>query len=250
MNEQTIFIFLLAIAIGAYVQTVTGFAMGLIIMGITASLQLMPISFIAAVISLTGLTNVILAVYKNHHHINWPLIRIIMIGFMPALFAGLALLYFLDKTSTQLLQLILGIVIILGGILLVLKPHPTKQRSPTYLTLLAGASSGVMGGLFSTSAPPLIYYLYKQPLTINAIKNTLLMTFMMGSMTRIGVIGTQGYISQEMLLFALYSLPVVFLFTWLGKKYPPPLSDINMRRTAFALLIILGVLTTLTALVI
>jgi len=52
MNETTLIIFLFSIAIGAYVQTVTGFAMGLIIMGITASLQLMPISFIAAVISL------------------------------------------------------------------------------------------------------------------------------------------------------------------------------------------------------
>ncbi len=222
--------------------------MGLIIMGIVASLQLMPISFIAAVISLTGLTNVILAVYKSHHHINWQLIRIMMIGFMPALFAGLSLLYFLDKASTQLLQLILGIVILLGGILLVLKPHPTKQLSPTYLTLLAGASSGVMGGLFSTSAPPLIYYLYKQPLSIKVIKNTLLMTFMIASISRIGFISVQGYITTDILLFALYSLPVVFLFTWLGKKYPPPLSDINMRRTAFGLLIVLGVSTTWTAL--
>ena len=74
------------------------------------------------------------------------------------------------------------------------------------------------------------------------------MVFMIGSITRIGFIGVQGYIITEILLFALYSLPVVFLFTWLGKKYPPPLSDINMRRTAFGLLIILGISTTWTAL--
>jgi len=247
MNEQSILIFLIAIAIGAYTQTVTGFAMGLIIMGITASLQLMPISFIAAVISLTGLVNVILAVYKDHHHINWQLIRIIIIGFMPAMIAGILLLYYLDKTATQLLQLILGIAIILGGILLILKPHPNPQQSSSYLTLLAGAFSGVMGGLFSTSAPPLIYYLYKQPLTLQVIRSTLLMTFMIASITRIGIIGSQGLISIEILLFTLYSLPVVFLFTFLGKKYPPPLSDLNMRRTAFGLLIILGISTTMTS---
>ena len=248
MNEQTIIIFLIAIAIGAYTQTVTGFAMGLIIMGITASLQLAPISFIAAVISLTGLVNVMLAVYKDHHHINWQLIRSIMIGFIPSMLAGLLLLYYLDKTSTQLLQLILGIVIMLGGILLILKPHPNKKLAPSYRTLLAGVSSGIMGGLFSTSAPPLIYHLYKQPLTIPTIRSTLLLTFMIGSTARISVIGTQGFITKEMLLFALYSLPVVFLFTWLGKKHPPSLSDTNMRRLAFGLLIVLGISTIMTAL--
>lgn len=247
MNEQSMLIFFLAIAIGAYTQTVTGFAMGLIIMGITASLQLAPIAFIAAVISITGFVNVTLAVYKDHHHIHWQLLGTILIGFMPAMIMGILLLYYLDKTATQLLQLILGIAIMLGGILLILKPQPNKNLSSSRFTLLAGASSGVMGGLFSTSAPPLIYYLYKQPLTIQTIRSTLLMTFMIGSISRLGFIGTQGLISLEILLFSLYSLPVVFLFTWLGKRYPPALSDINMRRTAFGLLIILGISTTFTA---
>ncbi len=247
MTEQSILIFLFAIAIGAYIQTVTGFAMGLIIMGITASLQLVPISFIAAVISLTGLTNVVLAVYKDQHHINWQLIRTLIIGFLPAMIVGILLLYYLDKIATQLLQLILGVVIMLGGILLMLKPDPNKQLSPSSATLLAGISSGVMGGLFSTSAPPLIYYLYKQPLSIKVIRSTLLMTFMIASIARISFIGSQGLITTDILFFALYSLPVVFLFTWLGKNYPPPLSDMNMRRTAFGLLIILGISTTITA---
>lgn len=249
MNEQSMLIFFLAIAIGAYTQTVTGFAMGLIIMGITASLQLAPIAFIAAVISITGFVNVTLAVYKDHHHIHWQLLRTILIGFIPTMMIGILLLYYLDKTATQLLQLILGIAIMLGGILLILKPQPNKILSSSRFTLLAGASSGVMGGLFSTSAPPLIYYLYKQPLTIKTIRSTLLMTFMVGSISRLGFIGTQGLISLEILLFSLYSLPVVFLFTWLGKHYPPPLSDINMRRTAFGLLIVLGISTTLTAII-
>jgi len=247
MNETTLLIFLFAIAIGAYVQTVTGFAMGLIIMGITASLQLMPISFIAAVISLTGLTNVTLAVYKNHDHIHWQVVRTIMIGFVPAVLAGIFLLYYLDKASTQLLQLILGIVIMLGGVLLILKPHPKEGKPSPYFSFLAGTASGLMGGLFSTSAPPLIFYLYKQQLSIKAIRSTLLMIFMIGSLMRITTISIQGNITKEILLFALFSLPVVFLFTWLGKKYPPTLSDINMRRAAFGLLIILGISTALTA---
>jgi len=247
MNETTLFIFLFAIAIGAYVQTVTGFALGLIIMGITASLNLMPISFIAAVISFTGLVNIVLAVYKDHGHIHWKTVRSIMIGFVPAALLGIFLLYYLDKSSTQLLHLILGVVIILGGILLILKPNPQEGEPSVFFSSLVGTAAGVMGGLFSTSAPPLIFYLYKQSFSIKVIRSTLLMIFMIGSLIRIVTITAQGYITQEILLFSLYSLPVVFLFTWLGKKYPPPLSDINMRRTAFGLLIILGVSTTLTA---
>jgi len=247
MTESTLFIFLFAIAIGAYVQTVTGFAMGLIIMGITASLQLMPISFIAAVISLTALTNIILAIHKDHAHINWKIIRIVMLGFIPAVFVGIFLLYYLDQTSTQFLQQMLGLVIIIGGILLTLKPNPINTTPTAITSIIVGIAGGLMGGLFSTSAPPLIFYLYKQKLELKVIKNTLLAIFMIGSIIRITTISIQGYITLDIMLFTLYSLPVVFLFTWLGKKYPPSLSDINMRRSAFILLIVLGVSTILTA---
>ena len=58
---------------------------------------------------------------------NWEEDDTALIGFVPSVIIGIFLLYYLDKASTQLLQLILGLVIMLGGILLALKPHPKKK---------------------------------------------------------------------------------------------------------------------------
>lgn len=240
MSTQTTLIYLLTIAIGSYIQTVTGFAMGLIIMGIATILQLAPVAFTAAVISVMALSNTILALHKRHHQIHVPTLRIATLGLLPAIGVGVWLLEHLSHSSTELLQIILGAVIILGGILLMLKPSPVKQLSPAPLTFLAGFASGIIGGLFSTGAPPMVYYLYKQPLSIDTIRSTLLSVFVLATIIRIAIISFNGHMSSAVLWLCCLGLPCVFLFTWLGKRYPPPLSDNAMRRFAFGLLIVLG----------
>ncbi|MBE9526991.1 MAG: sulfite exporter TauE/SafE family protein [Proteobacteria bacterium] len=244
MEAESILFLLTAVALGCYIQTVTGFAMGLIVMGVVASLQLAPIAFIAALISLIGLVNVTMALYKSHHHIHWHTLKIVILGMIPAMVGGVLLLDYLSENFVQTLQLILGVAIIISGMLLMFKPHPQAQLLSSFSTWLTGIASGILAGMFSTGAPPLIYTLYKQPLSIKAIRSTILAIFLISSIARISFISTQGHITIDVITLFLYSLPIVFLFTWLGKKHPPVLSDIAMRRSAFGLLILLGISTT------
>ena len=244
METQLILSLLIAVALGCYIQAVTGFAMGLIVMGIVATLQLAPIVLLAALISLIGLVNVSMSLHNNHHHIHWHTFKIVILGMIPAMIAGVLLLDYLSENFVEILQLILGISIIISGILLILKPHPHERLLSTFSTWLTGLASGILAGMFSTGAPPLIFTLYKQPLSIDTIRSTILAIFLIASISRIAFISTQGHISLEVMTLFLYSLPIVFIFTWLGKKYPPALSDIAMRRFAFGLLVLLGISTT------
>ena len=221
--------------------------MGLTMMGVAVSLNLASIPFIAAVISLTALINVVFAVYKNHHHIHWETMKVATIGMVPAMVGGVLLLDYLSENAVQLLQLILGTVIIISGLLLALKPHPAEKPSPPLHTLLTGVAAGLLGGMFSTGGPPLVYLMYKQPLSIDTIRSTLLSVFVIATIFRIAFIAVQGHITTDVALVVAYSIPVVFIFTGLGKKFPPPISDTGMRRTAFILLILLGFSTALTA---
>jgi|GEM_PF-4936680 len=45
-----------------------------------------------------------------------------------------------------------------------------------------------------------------------------------------------------MLQLSVLCLPVVFLATFIGRRYPPPLPDLAMRRFAFALLGLIGLM--------
>ena len=64
--------------------------------------------------------------------------------------------------------------------------------------------------------------------------------FLISSLARIVVVGVQGQINMEVVKYSLFSIPVVTLFTLIGIRYPPPLSDTNRRRFAFSLLIVIG----------
>ena len=110
----------------------------------------------------------------------------------------------------------------------------------SYVQTVTGFAAGSIGGLFSTGEPPLFYHLYRQPISTNVIRTTLLAIFLISSLARIVIVGVQGQINIEVDRYSLFSIPVVTLFTLIGIGYPSPLSDTNRRRFAFSLLIVIG----------
>ena len=64
--DPTQIYFLILVAIGAMVQTITGFAMALIIVGGVAALGLVDLGASAAVVSLISLVNTVVALRHNH----------------------------------------------------------------------------------------------------------------------------------------------------------------------------------------
>ena len=226
--------------VASYVQSVAGFAHGLIVMGSVTLLGLAPVPFTAVVISLTGLASILMALKGRRPHIDIPLFIRASLGLIPMLLVGLALLHFLDRGASLFLQRSLGLVILAGGFLGMVKPRPRKQRSPHWHDLIAGGLAGILGGLFSTSGPPLIFHLYRQPDRVDVIRSTLLTIFLLASFARIILVLGEGSFDADMLYLSLVSLPLVALGTFLGRRFPPPVSERGMRRLALGLLMVLG----------
>lgn len=242
MDNASLLVFLSVVAIGSYIQTVTGFALGLVVMGAVTLLGLAPVAFVAIVVSLLALVNSFLALAKQGHTVHWQTVRLVVAGMVPAVFLGLLLLDFLSTHSVTLLKTVLGVFLIVSGLLLVYKPHPKRQLDPRWRFLAIGSIGGMFGGLFSTGGPPIVYHLYRQPLQVQVVRTTLLAIFIIATLVRITYVGLRGDFTWPILELALYSMPLVLLFTWIGRRYRPPLSDLAMRRVAFGLLVILGVL--------
>lgn len=230
-------LFLAAVLLGAYVQSVTGFAMGMIIIAAVSNLALASVPVITAVVSLLSLVNVLLALRGRHGLVESRLFIPLLLGQLPAVFLGVALLNSLQVDAERLL---LAAFIVLGSLSMMLRPRPLAALSPAPACAGAGAASGLLGGLFAASGPIMGWFVYRQPLPLDAIRATLLASFACSTTVRTLIVGVQGGLDAEVLGLSGLAVPAVVLGTWLGRSLPPPLSEPAMKRLAFVLLLLLG----------
>jgi uncharacterized membrane protein YfcA len=134
-----------------------------------------------------------------------------------------------------------------GGIALFMKPKPHPSRSSSASFVLMGVLGGLLGGLFSVPGPPMIYHYYRQPVSIQAIRTSLLALSGAMSLVRLIMQGLQGQLNAEVMSLGMLSIPVAMLASWLYVRFPPQLSDLSMRRGAFALFVVMGGFILLTA---
>jgi len=240
MILETILPFMAILAIATYVQTVTGFALGMILMGAVTVFGLVPIAFTSVIVSAVSVFNSFFVLKDEYRTFDYSLAAKTCVGIFPGLLIGLLLLDYMSASFSELLQLLLGLTIIITGVLIILKPEPFDNESKGWAFGLSGVASGLLAGLFGMGGPALVYLYYRQPLSLKIIRLSLLCVFFICSISRITMVGFQGGLSWDMLLFSLLCMPIVMIFSWLGKYYPPPLSESNMRRLAFTLLIIIG----------
>lgn len=234
--------FLAIVVAATYVQTVWGFALGLTIVGCVALLGLAPVAVTAAVVSVLGLVNAVWALYGTHQSIRWRTVALATCAQAPGIAVGLVLLETLSGSSTRMMHALLGVCIVASATLLMLRPTPRSHPSRPGATVVAGVASGLMSGLFSAGGPVWVYYMYRQPLPVPDIRATLLAMVAVSTGLRIALLGAGGGITRTMIIYALISLPAVIAATLIAQRLIPDLSDSNMRRGAFIILIIMGVM--------
>ena len=240
MPEINTILFLAVVVLGALVQTVTGFAMGLIIMAGVALFNITDIAFAAAVVSFISLTNAGVALRYGHRHVDWLFVRRILLGMIPAMALGIALLTYLSEHYYALLKLLLGFVIILAGTSLMLAPTPFGSRSSSLMFTVFGAFGGLLAGLYSASGAPLAYFAYRQPLSINTIRFSLLAVFGVSTAIRAAMIGVSGQLNMAIMQTSALAIPLVIVVTLAASRYVQLVPDHLVRRLVFVVLIIAG----------
>lgn len=240
---------LLAFAgLAAYMQTVTGFAMGLVMMGAMGLTGIMHLPDAAVLVSVMTLSNALQVLAKGWRDVAWREFRLVIVPSLATLFAGYFVLEGLAGSSLDWVRLALGAVIVASSIQLLFKPHPLPERSPAGSFVFFGAVAGVMGGLFSTSGPPLVYHLYRQPLRHVTIRETLVMVFAVNAVVRLVTVAASGNLPPVSTWWTLIAVPTVALSTFIARRWPPPVSTLTLRRGAFALLLLSGLSLGLPAL--
>jgi uncharacterized membrane protein YfcA len=241
MSGGVLLAFLVLAGAAAYAQTLTGFAFGLITMGGVGLTGLLSLPDAAMIVSVLTLVNATQMLMKGWRDVAWREFVIVMAASIPMLFVGYWLLEWLAGTRADLLRLILGLVIIVSSLQLARKLEPLAKQSSDGSFLFFGAIAGVMGGMFSTAGPPLVYHFYRQPMPLVKIRETLVTVFALNAVFRIGLVIASGDLPAASTLSGLLAIPAIMGATYAARRWPPPISPVTMRRIVFVLLFLSGV---------
>lgn len=232
--------FLLCVALATFAQNTTGFAFGLLLLGLTGLLQLAPVETVANVSSVLTLVNAMILL-RRRPQLAPRLMLLILACSLGGVLAGVALLTVLGSHARELLQLLLGGTIVACSFLLVARERHLERLSGWLSFSCFAGLSGVMGGLFSSAGPPLVYQLYRQPLAAHVVRDTLIVVFAVNALLRLGILaGTRRFDLQAGYL-ALEALPVVLVMTWYMRRRPPSIAPHVLRMGVFGLLLLAGV---------
>ncbi|MFW3616829.1 TSUP family transporter [Billgrantia antri] len=240
MTLEVLLSFLVISAIAGYFQTVTGFGLGMIVMGATSGLHIAPVASVAAVVSLMMLANSAVALPGKLKHLDMRIIVATILGVVPAIMIGVLLLDVLSGSAANMLRIALGLLVCYGGLSLVLRPRQRETLSSRISFFTSGVLSGLCGGLFGIAGPPVIFQCYRQPLPPVAIRNMLILIFAATSGIRTLFVALKGDLNLEILMLTAWAIPMVTLATYLGRRWPPQMSTLAMRRLAFATLMLIG----------
>ncbi|MCD0503270.1 TSUP family transporter [Bordetella petrii] len=233
-------LFMGCVALATYAQTMTGFAFGLVLLGLTGLFALAPLPDVSNVVSMLTLVNALVALGRAHSHLSWSLIRPPLIGSLAGVVLGVLALEWISGSAALLLRWLLGLTILACAILLVTRTRPLARVSSRLSFILFGGISGVLGGLFSSAGPPMVYHLYRQPLPLPLVRNTLLVLFSANAVVRLTLVAGHGSLNASSLWLSLEAFPIVVGLTWLVRRYVSAHSVQTVKKLVFVLLLLAG----------
>jgi len=232
--------FLACVAIATGAQRLTGFALALVLLGLTSLFDIAPLPDVANVATVMALANAAIVLRGARHSMDWGVLRATVPGSVLGVGAGVVLLSWLNANVVVVLRLLLGLIIVACAVIVLLRTEPLSRRSSNASFQFYGLLSGLMGGLFAASGPPLVYQFYRQPLDLDTLRDTLIAALATSSLLRLLVVLPSGQFSGRALLLSAMALPLTTGITWWVHKHPPVWSRQSILRLVCALLLVTG----------
>jgi uncharacterized protein len=233
-------LFLVCVAVATCAQSLTGFALVLILLGLCGLFELAPLADVANVGTVLSLASAAVALRGSLRSLDWKSLRATAAGTVVGVSAGVFLLGWLSANWVMLLRLLLGVTVIGCAVVVLLRTEPLPRRSSNAAFTVAGLVSGVLGGLFSAAGPPLVWHFYRQPLPLNAIRDSLVAALAAGSLLRLLLVVPTGQFSLRSLSMCLMAVPLSMAVTWWMRRHPPAWPRATVLKLVCALLLVTG----------
>lgn len=240
MLLETLVTMFALLGLATVLQTLSGFGFGLMVVSSFTLFNIMPLTATTFLVSFLSLFNSVSLVIKNTHQVNKRAFSIMLLSGVPFMAVGYALLEYLSSNMTTWLNLLLGIAILSCCLLLLIKrtKAPASGRDSGFA--IAGTVGGLLGGLFSTFGPPVVFQCYRQNWPINEIRFTLLAVFSVTALIRLCIVPFGTLPTYDVIFACACSIPVILIFTRIGRLLAAKVEPKTVRAIALAMLAISG----------
>ena len=194
----------------------------------------------AAAISVLAFFNIAVSLFDTFRNVDKRLFVFLTIGQLPAIALGVAILNYLTREATVVLEVLFALFLIAGSFSLAVNPTPRMRQSSALSTASIGFVGGIFGGMFAASGPVVGWFAYRQPIVIASIRASLLAMLGVTTFTRTTLVWIDGVFSEALILIIITAVPVVFIATYLAKRFEPRLTDRQFRRVVFSIVFLFG----------
>ena len=225
-------------AAGAFIQRVTGFGFGIFVMLFFPYIMQTPTS--AAAVS--TLVSCVVSVYNAIiYRKNVPYKKIIPL-IVSALITIPISVYFSVLISGDFFKKALGIVLVGLSVYFIFFSNRIKIRPTVKNSMIAGGTSGVLTGLFSTGGPPVVLYL------MNAFAdNTVYFASTQFYFGLTGIYSTvvraiNGIVTLEVIVYFVIGFIGSIVGNYIGKKVFDKLDSQKLRLLIYLGMIVSGII--------
>ncbi|MDW7655598.1 MAG: sulfite exporter TauE/SafE family protein [Bacillota bacterium] len=227
---------LLIMLVAGLVQGSCGFGAGLIAMSIMPFIfdykTALPIMYVCAIFICL---RVLLSTYRS---INW---KVLALPTLVSLVGRVAGLFVFKSFENETLSIMLGVLIFATAIYQLFWGGKIHIRPTPVNGSLTGLLSGVLGGLASSSGPPLVVYYMNAKLEKIEYIATIQMTFLAGSLFSISLLASTGVYNGEILSYAAVGAVGVILGTTIGLKVFHAMKRTTLQKVINVVLLAMGI---------
>jgi len=224
------------IAAGYVIFGLTGFGASLVTIPLLSHFY--PVPFVLALAGVLDLGSALLIGLRRRHdaaigEIKW-LVPFSVVGAV----LGVTLLVSLPRAAT-----LVALGCFIGGYgLYGLIERGAKRTVAQGWAPLAGTLGGATGTLFGMGGPPYLVYLTRRISDKTRLRATMSVMVSFSLITRLIVFGVAGLMLQPYLFVALaWFIPATALGLWLGSRLHVGISNENMLRILYVVLLVCGV---------
>jgi uncharacterized protein len=134
-------------------------------------------------------------------------------------------------------------VFVLAAALLLAQGYALKSLPGPAATFATGAASGLCGGGFGMSGPPVILFFFSSPAGAAAGRASLIAFFLITDATGLVWLGWDGLLGAASVWRALLFMPALVAGVWLGNRGFVKADVAKFRRWVLRLLMLLALLT-------
>ncbi len=197
-----------------YLRGFTGF--GSAIFGIPLILLMTSIGFVVpAYLILDAVATGILTI-ETKKYFKWKIALPVVAGMIPGNIAGT---YILSSYDIPILKIILGILILTFSLyIFFVKNTPEIKDRRGIFGFVAGTLSGILGGIFGVSGPPVVIYLKYRIPEKEMFRAQIVLLIIFENIFRLFLYTYGGLYNSFNLKFALFLLPSMALGLFLGSR--------------------------------